>query len=351
FDHSDSRHPRVRTGSLPVYNNYYDGVSKYGVGATTASSIFVEANYFRNCKYPMLISLQGSDIYNSGAYDGKGTFSSEEGGMIKAYNNTIIGETRFVDQTTESTQFDAITVSSANEKLTNSYSTVSGGNVYNNFDTDSSIMYSYKSDSPDNIPSIVEENAGRLNGGDLSWDFDDSTDDTDYNVNSDLMNAIKSYKSDLVSIYGESSSSNSETTATTTSTASTTAAPTATATTTSTSSPITTGSYIHNFTVDGLESDFFSINGKLSTSKGTVTYGDLTLTQCLKIESSTSIKFTTTEEMTLTLVFNPDNSSNIKIDNTTYELTTDGLLTLDLSSGSHEITKKSVGNLYYMVLD
>ena len=32
YDHSDSRHPRVRFFSTHVYNNYYDGVSKYGVG-------------------------------------------------------------------------------------------------------------------------------------------------------------------------------------------------------------------------------------------------------------------------------------------------------------------------------
>ena len=48
FDHSDSRHPRVRTCSVHVYNNYYDGNSKYGIGATMGSSIFVENNYFRN---------------------------------------------------------------------------------------------------------------------------------------------------------------------------------------------------------------------------------------------------------------------------------------------------------------
>lgn len=32
FDHSDSRHPRVRVMSVHVYNNFYDGISKYGVG-------------------------------------------------------------------------------------------------------------------------------------------------------------------------------------------------------------------------------------------------------------------------------------------------------------------------------
>lgn len=71
FDHSDSRHPRIRTAFYHVYNNYFDGVSKYGVGVTTGGSSFVEANYFRNCKYPMLISKQGTDA------EGDGTFSGE----------------------------------------------------------------------------------------------------------------------------------------------------------------------------------------------------------------------------------------------------------------------------------
>ena len=86
FDHSDSRHPRIRTGTVHVYNNYYDGNSKYGVGVTTGASAFVEANVFRNCKYPMLSSLQGTEYYQNST-----TFSSEPGGIIKAYNNQVSG--------------------------------------------------------------------------------------------------------------------------------------------------------------------------------------------------------------------------------------------------------------------
>ncbi|WP_343696330.1 hypothetical protein [Flavobacterium sp.] len=40
FDHSDSRHPRVRYYSAHIYNNYYDGNSKYGAGSTLGSSVF-----------------------------------------------------------------------------------------------------------------------------------------------------------------------------------------------------------------------------------------------------------------------------------------------------------------------
>ncbi|WP_342350208.1 hypothetical protein [Clostridium neonatale] len=75
FDHSDSRHPRIRVGTIHIYNNYFDGNSKYGVGVTKGASAFVEANAFRNCKYPMLSSLQGSDIAGSST----GTFSGESG--------------------------------------------------------------------------------------------------------------------------------------------------------------------------------------------------------------------------------------------------------------------------------
>ena len=84
FDHSDSRHPRVRTMTVHVYNNYFDGISKYGVGATTGSNVFVESNYFRNTNKPMMISLQGTDIVNG---EKNATFSGETGGMIKAYGN------------------------------------------------------------------------------------------------------------------------------------------------------------------------------------------------------------------------------------------------------------------------
>lgn len=43
YDHSDSRHPRVRFYSAHVYNNYYDGNAKYGIGATRGCSILQRA--------------------------------------------------------------------------------------------------------------------------------------------------------------------------------------------------------------------------------------------------------------------------------------------------------------------
>lgn len=200
FDHSDSRHPRIRVGTIHIYNNYFDGNSKYGVGVTKGSSAFVEANYFRNCKYPMLSSLQGTDIYGGSA----GTFSSEAGGMIKAYNNTIEGATRLVYANEDATQFDAYLATSRNEKVPNTYKTVSGGTTYNNFDTDTSVIYTYTPDAPENVKAEVTTYAGRVNGGDFKWTFNNAVDDTSSDVNKALMEAIKAYTGDLKSVGGNS---------------------------------------------------------------------------------------------------------------------------------------------------
>lgn len=198
FDHSDSRHPRIRVGSVHVYNNYFDGNAKYGVGITKGGSAFVEANYFRNCKNPMLISQQGSDIANNS----KGTFSGEPGGIIKAYNNKVEGAARLVYSSEDSTQFDAVLAQSRGEQIPDSYKSVSGGNTYNNFDTDES-MYDYTPDDPEDVKDNVTTYAGRVNGGDFGWNFT-SEDDESYKVNTELMNKIKAYKSDLVSVGGNS---------------------------------------------------------------------------------------------------------------------------------------------------
>lgn len=97
FDHSDSRHPRIRTMSVHVYNNYFDGNSKYGVGVTSGGNAFVEGNFFRNAHDPMMISKQGTDAR------GSGTFSGEEGGGIKSYNN------KFEQNNTNGVSFQFIT--------------------------------------------------------------------------------------------------------------------------------------------------------------------------------------------------------------------------------------------------
>lgn len=212
YDHSDSRHPRVRYYTAHVYNNYYDGVAKYGIGATTAASVFVEANYFRNCKYPMLISMQGSDVYDeskqSNDYVNMPTFSKENGGLIKAWNNYMTGHRRFVPYNSSgypssSKDFDAYVATSRNEKVNSSVVTSSGVHTYNNFDTNSALVYSYIPDSPEVAREKVINYSGRMNGGDFNWTFNNTVDDADYNVNSALKSALAGYKTKLVSIQGE----------------------------------------------------------------------------------------------------------------------------------------------------
>ena len=167
YDHSDSRHPRVRFYNAHVYNNYYDGNSKYGAGSTLGSSVFVEGNYFRNCKNPMMTSMQGTDVYaGSTTRDVKNnpTFSKEDGGVIKAYNNTMVGTYTFIPYgATEYVQkgtvvpagsinttqdYDAYVVTSQKQTVPNTVHPYQGSsNYYSNFDSKSS-MYSYEAETP-----------------------------------------------------------------------------------------------------------------------------------------------------------------------------------------------------------
>lgn len=213
YDHSDSRHPRVRSYSAHVYNNYYDGIAKYGVGATLGSSVFVEGNYFRNCKYPILTSMQGSDVWDESKqvneYKNKPTFSKEDGGSIKAFNNYMEGQARFVAYGAEgyplptTVDFDAYVVASRQEQVPAVVQSVYGKNTYNNFDTDPSILYSYTPDSPEQAREKVMTYAGRINGGDFKWVFNNEVDDTSYDINVALKTALLGYKTSLVFIQGD----------------------------------------------------------------------------------------------------------------------------------------------------
>lgn len=207
YDHSDSRHPRVRFYTAHVYNNYYDGNAKYGMGSTLGSSIFSENNYFRNCKYPMLISMQGSDIAK--------TFSGEDGGIIKAYGNYMTGQKAFVPYSENNTDFDAYVASSKSEKVPATVKSKQGSNTYNNFDTNTSLMYNWTADPAEKVPEIVMAGAGRAGGGDFSFTFDNSKDDEDYSVNQALMTSLLNYKSSVIAI-GSGFKSNVQPVATTT---------------------------------------------------------------------------------------------------------------------------------------
>ena len=212
FDHSDSRHPRIRTAFYHVYNNYFDGVSKYGVGVTSGGSSFVEANYFRNCKYPMLISKQGTDA------EGDGTFSGEDGGVIKAYNNKIDNprKLQYYKEGQTDGVWDAVLVTERNATV--SATAFSGGTAYNNA-ADEKARTTYMEnlmDDPADVKAIVKGSygAGRMQHGDFKWSFKNAAQDENYGVISELKTALQSYKSTLVGFFGGVTISNGGATAT-----------------------------------------------------------------------------------------------------------------------------------------
>ena len=341
FDHSDSRHPRCRNGqSFHIYNNYYDGNAKYGIGSAVGASVFSEANYFRNCKYPFLIGTIGSE--------GGTVLSGELGGMIKSYADYIEGATAAIKYQTNNTQYDYYEATSRDEQITgitNPY-----GNSYSNFDT-ASTMYSYTADTPEVAKEKVEKYAGRINGGDFQYDLSSKqyqqkdgngvmqtvNADQYYGVDTEFKNLVVNYKSSLVSNNIDSSSSSGG----------------SGSGSGSSSGSIIEGAVVHNFTTDGTTSSVFTINGSTSTKKGSTTYNDLSLTTCLKMESSTSIKFTTSEEMTLTLVFGGTTSAagkRVKVNDVVYTTDSNGVVTVTLAAGTYTITKGDAINLFLIVL-
>ena len=340
FDHSDSRHPRVRTMTVHVYNNYFDGVAKYGVGATMGSNVFVESNYFRHVNKPMLISKQGSDV----ADGGKGTFSGEDGGMIKAYGNLYAERSenfRLVTHKQSVTNFDCYEADTRDEQVPATYKTLKGGTIYNNFDTDPEKMYAYTADEATGVPAVVtgQYGAGRMQHGDFQWTFNNATDDADYEVNTALKNALAAYQPTLVGVFGSASTGGGgdDDTDDDDDAPGTPALP-------------TDGDYACHFTGRKPSNSFYTIQGNYSNSKGQATVNGTTYTDCLKMESSTSIRFTITQEMLLTLVFAEGTVPNIKIDGTKVSATSGNIITHPLTAGAHEITKDRTFNLFYINL-
>ena len=377
FDHSDSRHPRIRTMSVHVYNNYYDGNSKYGVGAAKDSEAFVEANYFRHCNYPMLSSMQGSDVLAGGI------FSGENGGVIKAYNNYMEGQKSVIyansdagTTTASATDFDAYLATSRSETVPSTYKAKQGGKTYSNFDTKVDLgVDTADIDAPADVPSIVTKYAGRIMGGDFKWTFDNSVDDTSYSLNRPLKDKLNAYKTSLVSVGGGSVSGESHThtygewtvVKAATETEEGLKSRTCTGcgynetavipaigkdTPVTPDTPVSGDAKVHNFTESGTTSDFYSITGSIATNKGTATYNGLTLTKCLKMESSTSIKFTAPSAGKLTLVFGGTTAASgkgVKVNGTSKKVGSDGTLTVDVAKGAVTVTKGDSINLFYMV--
>ena len=209
FDHADQRLPRCRHGhAIHVYNNYYDGNGLYGIGLASASCVLAENNWFRNCRYPIVSSAQGSDLWHVADLKAKGTkskgvMSGEEGGVCKAYNNHIEGATSYFNQNTATTYgIDAYEVSTRSEKVPSSVTATNGGSTYSNFDTNGE-LYECTPIATENVVASVtgQYGAGRCQKGDFSWTFNNATEDASMEINAALKSALQSYKTSFVGFY------------------------------------------------------------------------------------------------------------------------------------------------------
>lgn len=349
FDHSDSRMARVRTMSVHMYNNYYQHNDVYGIGATSGSSIFMESNYFDAVKRPIMSSLQGTDAM------GDGTFSGEKGGLIKAYGNVFANKPAnfsYIPYAENNTSFDAYEVSNPSEQVPTSVKTLVGGTSYNNFDTNSSVMYTYVADKAEDVPSIVEGfyGAGRLNHGDIDFVIPDETVVTNGHQQPlpALASLLDSYTSGVVKVFGESNASGEGGSAGGGSTGGSTGGTEGGSTVT----PIE-GTVLVTFTDSKPSSSIVTVSGNYATNKGTATIDGTSYSTCVKMESATNISVTVDKKVTMTLYFSSaDSKTNAKIDgkkpaevNAVIDSTAK-TMTVTLDAGSHTITKQDTCNLF-----
>ena len=353
FDHSDSRMARVRTMSVHMYNNYYQHCDVYGIGATSGSSVFMESNYFDAVKRPIMSSLQGTDAM------GDGTFSGEKGGLIKAYGNVFANKPdnfSYITYANNNTSFDAYEVSAPSEQVPSSVKTLVGGTSYNNFDTNSSLMYAYAADKAEDVPSIVEGfyGAGRLNHGDIDFVIPDETVVTNGHQQPwpALASILDAYTSGVVKVFGESNASGEggsteggETGGSGSGEGSgeggSTGGSTGGSEGGSTVTPIE-GTVTCSFTVNGKEAvpsnSAFVLTGEAKNVRKEETVIDgTTYTASLKMESKTEVSFTTSQKMTLYVYYGLSGANtNVKVDGVKLE---GAPTTVVLEAGAHKITK------------
>lgn len=350
FDHSDSRMARVRTMSVHMYNNYYQHCDVYGIGATSGSSVFMESNYFDAVKRPIMSSLQGTDAM------GDGTFSGEKGGLIKAYGNVFANKPdnfSYITYADNNTSFDAYQVSNPSEQVPSSVKTLVGGTSYNNFDTNSSLMYTYAADKAEDVPAIVEGfyGAGRLNHGDIDFVIPDETVVTNGHQQPcpALASILDAYTSGVVKVFGESnatgeggSTEGGETGGS--GEGGSTGGSTGGSEGGSTVTPIE-GTVICSFAGGQASNSSFTVTGSFKNSTTGVTVDGNTYKDYLKIESSAgTVSFKTTAKMQMTC-YTGDTKAKLKIDGADVTGdTTKGVVTVTLEAGDHSIAKAGSGS-------
>ena len=345
FDHSDSRMARIRTMSVHMYNNYYLHNDVYGVGATMGSSVFMESNYFDATKRPIMSSKQGTDA------KGDGTFSGENGGLIKAYGNVFANKPdnfSYVPYAENNTSFDAYEVSDPSEQVPSSVKTLVGGTSYDNFDTNPSLMYAYAADKAADVPAIVEGfyGAGRLNHGDIDFVIPDETVVTNGHQQPlpALASILDSYTSGVVKVFGESNAAGEGGSTGGSTEGGSTGGETGGGTT-EPSVPSVEGTVLVTFTGKAPSSSIVSVTGNYSDSKGQATIDGTTYKICVKMESSTSIRLTVDKKVNATFYFADGEIASMKLAGSKISAT-GSTYTTTLNAGTYEITKNKSVNLF-----
>ena len=345
FDHSDSRMARIRTMSVHMYNNYYLHNDVYGVGATMGSSVFMESNYFDATKRPIMSSKQGTDA------KGDGTFSGENGGLIKAYGNVFANKPdnfSYVPYAENNTSYDAYEVSDPSEQVPTSVKTLVGGTSYDNFDTNPSLMYAYAADKAADVPAIVEGfyGAGRLNHGDIDFVIPDETVVTNGHQQPwpALASLLDSYTSGVVKVFGESNAAGEGGSTGGSSEGGSTGGETGGGTT-EPSVPSVEGTVLVTFTGKAPSSSIVSVTGNYSDSKGQATIDGTTYKICVKMESSTSIRLTVDKKVNATFYFADGEIASMKLAGSKISAT-GSTYTTTLNAGTYEITKDKSVNLF-----
>jgi len=334
FDHSDSRHPRIRTMSVHIWNNLFDHNDVYGVGATSGASVFVEGNYFNTPYRPIMSSGQGTDA------TGNGTFSGEDGGMIKAYDNVFADKAsnfKYITHADNPTSFDAYEVATRDEQVPASVVTLKGGTAYNNFDTDTRLIYAYTPDAAADVPTRVKGfyGAGRLNHGDIAFTIPDETVVTSghHQPWPALATLIDGYTPQLVGIFGDEGASSGETGGSTSGGES--------GGETGGSSTTIEGTVLCSFDASGNPSASQvtcvqkSLKSGASATVDGVTYGN-----CLKLNSKEAVTITVDKTVSMTIYFGNATATTVKVDGTALTIANQELTTT-LAAGSHTLAKGS----------
>ena len=140
FEGSSSRHPRVRFGTVHVYNNLFDGNTTYGVGSAYGAKVLVEYNYFDAVQLP-------TDICT---YPAKESNESNLQGSVAGYLYPT--QNVYVNKPAKAKSPYPL----SNVKYTKYGGTVGAELTYADFKP----AYSYTVTAAEDVPSVVKAGAG-----------------------------------------------------------------------------------------------------------------------------------------------------------------------------------------------